>query len=183
MIYSPEKDSYLMKEALEDFLPKKNKSLSILDMGSGSGILANACMDLGFKDILCIDLNPEAVQNLKKQGLNAIESNLFQNLLTKTMFDLIIFNPPYLPLDSREPLDSQLATTGGKKGNEIILEFLKESNNHLNSGGHILLLFSTLSKPKTILNTAKKLGYTYSLLKTQKIPYEELFVYIFSRNQ
>ena len=58
-------------------------------------------------------------------------------------FDLIVFNPPYLPKDKREPLDSQIITTGGKEGNEIINKFIRQSKKHLGKKGVIFLLVSS----------------------------------------
>jgi release factor glutamine methyltransferase len=177
MIYQPVEDSYLLVNELKKHLKNKNKKTSILDMGSGSGIQAQTCKDLGFTNIITADINQEVIEHLKKQGLKTIQTDLFSNINKKQKFDLIIFNPPYLPEDKREPEDSKLVTTAGKKGYEIIIKFLKQAKLHLNKKGKIFLLFSSLSKPNIIKNKTKVLGYTMSLLAKQKIPFEELYVY------
>ena len=179
MIYKPSEDSYLLQKTLKNFLKNKNKSINILDMGSGSGIQAQTCISLGFKKILAVDKNPEAVKNLTEKKINTIKSDLFSKIKIKK-FDLIIFNPPYLPEDPREPKESQLATTAGKKGYEIINKFLKQATSKLKPKSKILLLFSSLSLPNIILKNAKSLGYNYQLLSNEKIPFEELYVYEFS---
>jgi len=176
-IYQPSDDSYLLQKSLTNFLKNKPKSLKILDMGSGSGIQAQTCKNLNFNNITTADINKEATTHLKKQNLNPIPSNLFSNI--KTKFNLIIFNPPYLPEDKREPKDSKLQTTAGKKGHELITKFLTQATNHLKKDGTILLLFSNLSQPKIILKHAKKLNYNHKLLDKNKIPFEELYVYEF----
>jgi len=172
-IYQPEQDSYLLKKSLIKYLKNKSKSFKILDMGSGSGIQALTCRELGFKNILTADINLDAVKHLKKQKLTAIKSNLFSNLKNKK-FDLIIFNPPYLP---ESKYDKQLDTTSGKKGYETITKFLKQAKKHLNKQGSILLLFSSFSQPKIILQRAEKLEYDIKLLDKNRIFFEELFVY------
>lgn len=179
MIYQPSDDSYLLQDSLRKFLKNQKKDIQILDMGSGSGIQAETCQKLKFKNILAVDINPLAVENLIGKKINAIKSNLFSNL-KEHRFDLIIFNAPYLPRDPREPKDSQLATTAGKNGYELINKFLKQSKYHLNKDGNILLLFSSLSQPQKILDYARKLDYNYQLINTKKIPYEELYVYDFT---
>jgi len=179
----PAEDSYLLSETLENYLinlinnnnSNINKNLKIIDMGSGSGIQAKTCKKLGFKNILTADINYDAVKNLKKQGFNAKQSNLFEKI--KDKYDLIIFNPPYLPEDKLEPRDSRLATTAGKEGYEIIIKFLKQAKSNLNKKGIILLLFSSLSKPSVIKKQAKLLGYHLKLLKKQNLFFERLYVY------
>jgi release factor glutamine methyltransferase len=177
-IYEPREDSYLLSQELEKFLKtKKNKSIKILDIGSGSGIQAETCINFGFLNVLVSDINETALKQLKEKGFNVIKSNLFSNITRKEKFDLIIFNPPYLPKDNREPVESSLSTTGGKKGYELILKFLEQAKTNLNEKGVILLLFSSLSKPNIILKKASKLGYKIDKLNTKKLFFEELYVY------
>ena len=61
-------------------------------------------------------------------------------------YDLIIFNPPYLPEDKRESRESKIATTGGKNGSEIINNFLIQAKSYLNKNGKIFLLTSSMTK-------------------------------------
>ena len=181
MIYEPSDDSYLLQETLKKYLKNKSKNIKILDMGSGSGIQAISCKNLGFVNILTSDINLESLKHLKSFELKTIKSNLFSNVRGK--LDLIIFNPPYLPEDKNEPRNSRINTTAGKKGYEIIIKFLKKARSHLTKKAQIILLFSSLSQPKIILKEAKKLGYNYSLLNKKKLFFEELFVYEFFINE
>ncbi|MEN9625822.1 MAG: hypothetical protein RL557_150 [archaeon] len=180
-IYQPSDDSYLLQEVLKKYLKKiKNKKIDILDMGSGSGILMQTCKENNFKNITAVDINKEAVTHLQKQKIKAIHSDLFSNSKLKNKkFDLIIFNPPYLPEDKREPQDSKLQTTAGKKGYEIIIKFLEQAKIHLQKKGKILLLFSSLSKPHIVLKKAREMKYQYELQASKKLFFEELFVYEF----
>ncbi len=120
MIYEPAEDSYLLQEEVKKFV---KPNMKVLEIGTGSGILAETAKNMG-ADVLAVDINPEAVKYVKEKEINSIVSDLFSNVEDK--FDLIIFNPPYLPREGMEPEDSQLATTGGEKGNEVIERFLKE---------------------------------------------------------
>lgn len=174
-IYNPSDDSYLIQEVLNHKLISLNKDEKILDMGSGSGILAKTCIDAGFKNIMAADIDPEVISHLKSINIPRINSDLFSKV--KGKFDLIVFNPPYLPEDSREPMDSRLQTTAGKKGYEVIIRFLDQSISHLKKQGSILLLFSTLSHPRVILSHAKKLGLRYIKKSEKCLFFEKLFVY------
>jgi release factor glutamine methyltransferase len=165
-LYQPAEDSWLLESQVRKFA--KNKT--VLDMGSGSGIQAKAAISSSAKLVLAADINPLAITHLKSLKIPTIKSDLFSNI--KEFFDLIIFNPPYLPEDPREPKDSQLATTGGKLGDEIILKFLKQAPKHLNKEGKILLLVSSL----TPLDRIKALNFKFKSLSKKKIFQETLEV-------
>ena len=180
-IYQPAEDSYLLKETLENYLnnlDSSSKKIKILDMGSGSGIQAETCKKLKFEDITAADIDPEVIKHLKKSGFKVVHTDLFSKINKKDKFNLIVFNPPYLPEDKDEPEDSKLATTAGKVGNEIILKFLKSAKTHLTEQGVILLLISSLSKPNSIKKQIKELNYKSELLANQKLFFEELYVYL-----
>ena len=173
-IYQPEEDSYLLEEVLEKELPKsikKNPNLTFLEIGVGSGIQLMAASNSGIKkeNILGVDINKEAVSHCKNLGFNCIESDLFSRV--KGKFDLIIFNPPYLPEEKNEPEDSKLITTGGKTGSEVINKFLIQSKKYLKKDGKIFLLVSSLTKGTNWNNYSKK------LVGKKKIFFEELKVY------
>ncbi len=177
MIYSPEEDSYLLAEQVKKF--SKNKK--VLDIGSGSGIQAETAKKFGAKSVLASDIDSESIHNLKQKNIPCIKSDLFKKI--KGKFDIIIFNPPYLPEDSREDNISKRATSGGKKGDEIILKFLKHSKTHLNKNGIILLLVSSLTPKKRILEVIKKEKFSYIVLSKKKIFFETLEVWKISLKQ
>ena len=103
-----------------------------------------------------------------------IHSNLFSKV--KSKFDLILFNPPYLPEDKREDKESALATTGGKKGDEIILKFLKQSKSYLNKNGTILLLVSSLTPLEEIESLLTKQKMKFEFISSKKIFFETLSI-------
>ena len=136
-------------------------------MGTGSGILSETTSKfLDKKNILAADINTEAIKLVKEKGFKTIKTNLFSKITEK--FDLITFNAPYLPKDSREPKDSQLATTGGKRGDEISIKFLKQAKKHLNKNGKIFLLISSLTPSDKIEK------YNPATVAKKKIFIEEL---------
>jgi len=164
-IYQPAEDSYLLQEVLKKHI--KNKNLKYLDMGSGSGIQTKTLIEIGIpsENMTLVDINKDAIKNLKKQfpKSKVIHSNLFQKV--KGKYDIIIFNPPYLPKEDKEPKDSRLATTGGKKGSEIINKFLKQAKKYLAKKGKVFLLTSSLTK-----------GINWNGWKKKKLAEKKLFM-------
>jgi len=176
MIYQPAEDSYLLISILKKELPElinKNSNLRFLEIGAGSGIHLSTVEKLGIKkeNIFSSDIDEHSVHHCNLLGYNCLKSDLFENINGK--YNLIIFNPPYLPEDSKEPIDSKTATTGGKKGDEIILRFLEQAKDYLNEDGKIFLLASNLT-PKIDF---EKLGYKSKELGCERLFYEVLCVW------
>ncbi len=171
MIYQPQEDSYLLEKQVRKFARDK----SVLDIGSGSGIQAETALKAGARSVLASDINKEAVKQLKQKNIQSIQSDLLNKINKK--FDLIIFNPPYLPEDNKEPIPSREATTGGRLGDEIILKFLKQAPEHLNKDGIILLLLSSLTPKERILKLLKSKNLKKQALSKQKLFFETLEVW------
>ena len=175
-IYEPSEDSYLMSDVLKRKLSKllkANPELKFLEIGCGSGINLQTALSSGIKieNITGTDINVNAVKQCRKLGFRCIKSNLFSNI--KGKFDLIVFNPPYLPFDEKEPKNSRRETTGGKRGNEITIKFLKQAKKHLNNGGRIFVITSSLARSINF----NKLGYKAKELNNKKLFFETLFLW------
>ncbi|MBL7052023.1 MAG: methyltransferase [Nanoarchaeota archaeon] len=165
-MYEPREDSFLLKKHV-----KKLVSGKVLDVGTGSGIQALAALE-NTKEVLAVDISEEVVEYCKKKNINVIQSDLFEKIEGK--FDWIIFNPPYLPEDPREPEDSKLATTGGKKGDEILKRFLVDAKDYLNENGKILVLISSLTgKAEDLFK-----DYSWKLLERENLFMEDIEVYL-----
>ncbi len=186
MIYEPREDSHLLSEFV-----KKSAFGKVLDLGTGSGIQAIEAAKLKqVKSVLAADISNEIIAALKRKprqnlGINTnklkiVKSDLFSDI--KGRFDTIIFNPPYLPLDKREPADSQLATTGGKHGYETLHRFFNELNDHLTKKGIALIVFSSLTNKAKVDEFIITSGFTFELLKEEKISFETLYCYKIKRN-
>ena len=175
-MYQPAEDSIFFAEFLKSYFASldlhKSQNTSYLDMGTGSGILSEtASKFIKKQNILAADIDKKSVELLKKKGFNAIKTDLFSNIKEKLKFDLITFNAPYLPAHKH---DKKLDTTGGKKGDEISLKFLKQAKQHINEGGRIFLLISS----HTPQNKIKK--YKPKIIAKKKLFFEELLILEFN---
>ncbi|HLC55579.1 MAG TPA: HemK2/MTQ2 family protein methyltransferase [Candidatus Nanoarchaeia archaeon] len=171
MIYEPKEDSYLLQKFV-----KKYALGRVLDMGAGSGIQARTALQRT-RDVLAVDINPEAVEHCKEQGIPALQSDLFDKVEGK--FDVIIFNPPYLPRDEREDKESSLITTGGKKGSEVLERFMNNAGLYLADEGKILTVVSSLTPDAEKIITRN--GFRFTILGKQSAAFEQLVVYLIER--
>ncbi len=167
MIYEPAEDSFLLKKHIKDYALDKK----VLDLGTGSGILALEAKNYT-SQVLAADINEEAITLLKNQ-VDTVVSNLFSNISGK--FDLILFNPPYLPEEEAEDEDTKRITTGGKQGFELLENFLREAKKHLTSNGKILLVVSSLTGDVEFL--FRKYNYAFKKIDEESLFFEKLFIY------
>jgi len=176
-MYQPEEDSYLLSEALVSYLSElKNKNAKFLDLGTGSGIQSEtASRFLEKNNILAVDTDPEALNYVKNLGFKVLTSNLLSQVRGK--YDIIAFNPPYLPKDK---YDNKKDTSGGKKGDEIILRFLKQAKKHLTDSGVIFLLLSSLTPKKRILEELDKQHFKAESVLSKNLFFEQLEVWLIS---
>ena len=85
-------------------------------------------------------------------------------------FDVILFNTPYLPTEEEDIIDSDLnyAFDGGSDGRKIIDRFLNEVKNHLNEGGCVQIIQSSLSNTEQTLVKLDQLGFIAEVAKSEK---------------
>lgn len=173
-MYEPQEDSELLRRHVRDFARG-----AVLDMGTGSGVLAVEAAK--FADtVIGLDVSEAAVEYCKQHIMHPkilfFRSDLFEVLelgKISRKFDLIIFNPPYLPRDG----EGNVALDGGREGFEVIERFLRSAGKYLKAGGTILLLFSSLTKKQKVDLLIRKSGFRKTLVDVKKLPFETLYVY------
>ncbi len=89
-------------------------------------------------------------------------------------FDIILFNPPYLP---QEKAERNIALEGGKKGYEIIAKFLERLPDFLDDDGICLLVFSSHTKKDVVDNLIVQQLLEFEAIALEKMFFEQLFVY------
>lgn len=175
-VYKPSDDTYLILDNL-----KVRENDYILEIGVGCGIISIFAASKG-AHVISTDISSHAIKcaihnsklNNMKNRIDFIRCDLFTPIKKRPPFDLIIFNPPYLPAD-REPDDMlKRAWTGGKKGNEVILKFLNKLNEIADRKTRILLIISSLSGEKEIYQSIRKNFFDYKVIKKQKFSFEEI---------
>jgi release factor glutamine methyltransferase len=123
----------------------------VLEMGTGSGVVLAALAAAGARAVVGVDMEPEAVRLtqglLRSQGAMHVSvrcGDLWQPLGGE-LFDLVVFNPPQLPLqDDAEDGDRLRSWShGGPDGREVLDRFLCELDAHLSPGAQALITHSS----------------------------------------
>lgn len=178
-VYEPAEDSFLMADNL-----LINEGETVLDMGTGCGILAILAARKARK-VVAVDINPHAVICAKlnvrihdfRDKIDVRLGDLFQPIKKKERFDLIVFNAPYLPSSSNDRkswLDR--AWDGGPTGLQLINRFLSEMSQHLEKDGRVLLVQSSLSDLNETMGRLGKLGLRSEIIAERKVAFETIFV-------
>jgi release factor glutamine methyltransferase len=93
-------------------------------------------------------------------------------------FDLVVFNPPYLPQELQE---RDVALEGGKKGYEVLQRFFNKVSEYLKKDGRIVVLFSSFTNKQRVNDCIHKNGLRYIELEKKHIFFEDLYVYYVTR--
>ncbi|MDR0899674.1 MAG: peptide chain release factor N(5)-glutamine methyltransferase [Lactobacillaceae bacterium] len=135
---------------LVEFVLKQNKKFdSILDVGTGSGILAvTLAKEFPESKVKAVDISRDALDVAKKNAelnnanVDFVESDLLEEV-TGT-FDLIVSNPPYIADDDPEVEPSvdqnepHLALYAGSDGLDIYRRLIPQTKHFLSDDGIIV---------------------------------------------
>lgn len=173
-VYNPSDDSFLLVRVLE-----VSPGERLLDMGTGTGIVALHAAKAGAK-VTAVDLNPHAVACVRSNAfkndlkVETLQSDLFQNV--KGLFDVITFNPPYLPEEGAPSTWMERAWSGGADGSEIVSRFLEDAWKFLVPGGRVYIILSSFGSIRSVLRTAKE-RYDVEMVEEMHLFFESILAY------
>jgi release factor glutamine methyltransferase len=157
------------EQLVELILSERRDFKRILDVGTGSGIIAlTLAAELPEAAVQAVDISENALalsaDNARQLGLSGrvelIKSNLLESI--KGEFDLIVANLPYIdsaiiPTLSREVLFDPLnALDGGQDGLELLLVFINAARKHLRG---LLALEIGHDQSERLADKLSELGY------------------------
>jgi release factor glutamine methyltransferase len=185
-VYPPSEDSFLLADSME-----VAQGSYVLDMGTGTGILAIKATLLGASKVVAVDINPFAsrcaLRNIISKGLESqicvLTGDLFSSLREGTSFDVILFNPPYLRTDKSEYRRGWLEKSwaGGRNGRAIINQFIDKLPAHLRSGGLAFLIHPSEGIRATI-RKLKLVKMDASVVAKRRFFFEQLLVVAIRHN-
>ncbi|WP_372480707.1 HemK2/MTQ2 family protein methyltransferase [Halomicrobium sp. HM KBTZ05] len=172
-VYQPAEDSDLLARTARSHAAPGDRGL---DVGTGSGYVAETLAEAGV-DVVASDLNPDACREAAARGVAAVRADLLDPFRDDA-FDLVTFNPPYLPTEPDKEWDDWMehALSGGKDGRRLVDPFLEAVERVLAPGGRVFLLISSLTGIGDVQRYAHERGLAGEIVADEAHPYERLVV-------
>lgn len=149
---------------------------SVLEIGVGSGILLKE-LSKRFSTVVGTDIDFESLLICGQAIHNTVDlicCDAAKALSQTAKYDLIISNPPYLPLEKTDTHDRTIY--GGKMGSEAAIAFVKSALNLLKEGGAFLIVLSSLSNISHFHTEIASLGLLKRTISRKELFFESLSV-------
>ncbi|GAB6861479.1 HemK2/MTQ2 family protein methyltransferase [Haloplanus litoreus] len=171
-VYQPAEDSRLLAEAAVDHAHGR-----ALEVGTGSGWVAERIAAETECEVVASDCNPDACRQARDRGIPAVRADLVEPFRADS-FDTVAFNPPYLPTDPDNEWDDWMerALSGGESGRAVIDPFLDTVGRVLRPDGVVLLLVSSLTGFETVVAHAEENGFATTTARQESYPFETLSI-------
>ena len=168
----------LIYKVVEYVKATKKNNLKILDLCTGSGIIAITLkkeLDQLLIDVVASDISEEAIKVAKENAqfhdatIKFIQSDIFDNI--DEIFDIIVSNPPYIDRkdevtmqDNVLKYDPHLALFAEEEGMYFYRNIVEKASSYLNDNGVIFFEIGYDQKDK-IIKLADMNGYSAEVYK------------------
>lgn len=157
-------DSELTADVLGDVNGK-----AVLDLCTGTGVVALKAASSGASNVVAVDLNPEAVKNAKLNAdsfgykqIDVREGSLFEPV-GDAKFDVIAMNPPYT---GKKP-QNKTEICFWDEDNRTTREFFEQFRNYLNKDGRAYLAWADFSSLELLDELAQKNNVDMKIVKSK----------------
>ncbi|MFI6642419.1 HemK2/MTQ2 family protein methyltransferase [Streptomyces sp. NPDC050504] len=174
-VYRPQHDTLLLTEALarEDI----GAGTTVLDLGTGSGVLALAAARLGAR-VTAVDITRRAVLTARVNALLdgrriAVRRGDLTAAVPGQVYDLVISNPPYVPASSAllPRRGAARAWDGGPAGRTVVDRVCDAAPRMLRPHGTLLMVHSGLCGVDATFERLDDLGMTAEVTDRTLVPF------------
>lgn len=149
-VFRPRSDTWMLARELVAAVGGAAARASVLELCTGSGAVALEAAATG-AEVTAVDVSRRSVAtvrlNARLRGLRvrALRGNLFEPVAGRR-FDVIATNPPYVPApeDTLPSRGAERAWYAGRDGRALIDPICDQAADHLQPGGAILMIHSSL---------------------------------------
>jgi release factor glutamine methyltransferase len=180
-VYPPQQDSQLLIDSLRNTGLARGRR--VLDVCTGSGVVAIAASECGAASVVAFDICPRAVSCSRGNAVYAgadvdVREGSWSSALDYAPFDLIVSNPPYVPTPPAGDTNVIPLTAGpsrawdaGVDGRLVLDPLCESAAGLLDAGGSMLLVHSALSGVDKSLASLRATGLQAEVIASQKIPF------------
>ncbi len=151
---------------------------SVLEIGTGTGLIALWCCQLGVASVVATDINPAAVANAKYNAMHlgvddridvrrvsAAEPGPFVVIGQRERFDFVVTNPPW----EDAPVTEDAAHALYDPGFQLLDALLSDASQHLKPDGRLLLAYGARGAIQRIMEKAPMLGWKVRLYDEREL--------------
>ncbi|WP_030740398.1 HemK2/MTQ2 family protein methyltransferase [Streptomyces sp. NRRL F-5135] len=174
-VYAPRSDSRLLAHAMlaEGVRP----GMEVLDVGTGSGVLALYAARLG-ATVTAVDIDRRAVLTarlnalLARQRVTVRRGDLNRPLLPGRSFDVVVSNPPYVPAPGRLPRRGPArAWDAGHDGRALVDRLCAAAPTVLRPHGVLLMVHSAMCDPEESVRRLSRAGLRAGVSGRASVPF------------
>ncbi|HBJ36116.1 MAG TPA: methyltransferase [Planctomycetaceae bacterium] len=182
----------LLSRAVREICTPEDSRVLEVGVGQGALVLLSLAKD---RNLQCdgIDCSSTRVASSLRVAehnqitINCWVSDLFSQVPWPTQYDLIFFNPPYVPtevgeglrLTERLQIDGDQVWDGGKDGTKVLREFLKQATKYTSDRSRIVFGVQEIFVPDhVVINVITDCGY--DLVSRITKPFIPSMVYVVS---
>jgi release factor glutamine methyltransferase len=159
----------------------------VLDVCTGSGLIAVFSGYKGAESVVALDRNPDAVENARDNAgrhgfadiIEVRESDMFSALEKDRKFDVITMNPPF----EEHVADDLVSGSTWDEGLHVHKEFFAHSHEFLKPNGRSYIAAANFGPIDEMLKMARDGGYTVREIGKHRKSHTTLIFYAFELQQ
>lgn len=161
--FIPRPETELLIDVALDLFTDKTEPYHVLDLGTGSGVIAVTLADKNpHWQVVATDFSESALEVAKQNATNPIhfQQGRWFDAVSNQRFDFIVSNPPYIEENDlylndlkHEPMNALIS---GKDGLDDIRLIIQQAPNYLKENGYLLLEHGYNQQTKIISLLQKK---------------------------
>ena len=174
-VYSPQQDSHLLVDTMQTSIEVAERT--VLDLCTGSGVVAIAAARAGARSVTAWDVSPDAVRcstaNASAAGVN-VDVRRGSWTGARGRYDVVLANPPYVPADpdSAESDDGPTwAWDAGPDGRLVVGPLCEAAEGLLAPGGTLLMVQSEFTGIDQSLTALECAGLGARVVARRRIPF------------
>jgi len=180
-VYVPQEDSWLLIDTLQRTGVVEGRR--VLDLCTGSGVIAVAAAQLGASEVTAFDICPRAVRcsrtNATAAGVDVdVRKGSLSDALARGPFDVVLSNPPYVPVAPE--VDTAVispaagpawAWDAGDDGRLVLDPLCAAAPELLADGGSVVIVQSEFADVEQTLTALARGGLDAEVIASQWIPF------------